>query len=94
MLKLEKGTEIYYGGDMANSEGFGIITETGNIGYGDFVNIKMEDGRDIKQLSVNCFSEEYLGHGGTRFVTKKAYKKWKQEMADRFYRKYILKEVK
>ena len=92
-MKLEKGTKIYYGGDMANKEGFGVITEKSNIGYGDFVNIKMEDGRDIKQLSTCGFSEKYLGHGGTRFVTKKAYMNWKQETADRFYRKYILKET-
>jgi len=92
-MKLTKGIKIYYGGDMANQEGFGVITENSDIGYGEFVNIKMDDGRDFIQIPVTAFSEKYLGHGGTRFVTKEAYLKWKQEIADRFYRKYVLKEV-
>ena len=83
-MKLEKGVEIYYGGDMANREGFGVITKTGNIGYGDFVNITMEDGRVKEQIPICGFSEEYLGHGGTRFVTKEAWKKWRDKQIEGF----------
>ena len=90
-MKLQKGIEIYYGGDMANRSGFGIVTEVGNIGYGDFVNVTMKDGREFKQLSVCGFSDKYLGHGGTRFVTKEAYLKFKEEMVKRFNKRHINK---
>lgn len=87
-MKLRKGTKIYYAGDMANRSGSGIVTEVGNIGYGDFVNVTMKDGREFEQLSVCGFSEEYLGHSGTKFVTEEAYLKWKEQMAKRWYKKY------
>ena len=73
MLKLEKGTKIYYSGDMANCEGFGVITKTYNDKYGDFVDIKMDDGGEKNRLYKMAFSEKYSGNGSTRFVTKKAY---------------------
>ena len=83
-MKLLIGTEIYYEGDMANRGGFGTITEIGDIGYGSFINVKMDDGREFKQLPVTGFSEKYLGHGGTRFVTKEAYREWRKEMVQKF----------
>ena len=82
-MKLQKETRIYYAGDMANRSGLGKITEIGNIGYGDFANIKMDDGREFVQLSLCNFSEEYLGHSGTKFVTEEAYLKWKEQIAKR-----------
>ena len=82
LTDLPKGTRIYYGGDMANDSGFGTITETLSDKWGQFVTIKMDDGRDIKHLPVCGFSPEYKGHGGTRFVTIDAYNKYRQAIAD------------
>ncbi len=80
-MKLEKGTRIYYGGDMANPSDFGTITATVTDKWGQFVTIKLDDGRDIKLLPICAFSDEYKGHGGTRFVTIEAYNKFRQEQA-------------
>jgi len=80
---LKKGTRIYYNGDMANDEGLGTIVEQVTDKWGTHVNIKMDDGRDIKGLSIVMFSDEYLGHGGTRFVTEEAYKKYRQATIER-----------
>jgi len=80
---LKKGTRIYYNGDMANDEGLGVITEQKTDKWGTHVNIKMDDGRDINGLSIVMFSDEYLGHGGTRFVTEEAYKKYRQATIER-----------
>jgi len=44
---LKKGTRIYYGGDMANDEGFGTITSQTTDKFGTFVGIKMDDGREM-----------------------------------------------
>ncbi len=82
LTDLPKDTRIYYGGDMANDSGFGTIAETVSDKWGQFVSIKMDDGRDIEHLSISGFSPEYKGHGGTRFVTIDAYNKYRQAMAD------------
>jgi len=79
---LKKGTRIYYGGDMANDEGFGTITNQETDKWGTTVDIKMDDGRKFN-VSVVIFSDEYLGHGGTRFVTEEAYKKFRQAQIER-----------
>ncbi len=76
--QLTKGTRIFYGGDMANDEGFGTITDQLTDKFGDFLTIKMDDGREFRSLTPALFSEEYLGHGGTRWVTEEAYKKFIQ----------------
>jgi len=80
---LKKGTRIYYNGDMANDEGFGTITSQQSDKFGDFLTIKMDDGREFRSLSPALFSEEYLGHGGTRWVTEEAYKKFNQAAIER-----------
>ena len=80
---LKKGVRIYYNGDMANDEGLGTITKQVTDKWGTHVNIKMDDGREINGLSTIMFSDEYLGHGGTRFVTEEAYKKYRQAMIER-----------
>ena len=79
---LPKGTRVYYGGDMANDSGFGTITETISDKWGQFVTIKMDDGRDITHLPVCGFSPEYKGHGGTRSVTIDAYNAYRQSISD------------
>lgn len=71
---LKKGTRIYYTGDMANEEGFGVITHQSHGMYGSFVTLKMDDSRVFESLSVTQFSDVYEGHCGTRFVTEEAYK--------------------
>jgi hypothetical protein len=75
---LTKGTRIYYGGDMANEEGLGVIVEQATDAWGTWVDIKMDDGREINKLSIVAFSDEYKGHGGTRFVTEEAYRDFRQ----------------
>lgn len=85
-MKLEdlpKGTRIYYGGDMANMDGFGTIIETISDKWGQFVTIKMDDGRDIEHLPICAFSPIFKGHGGTRFVTIDAFNAYRQAIADR-----------
>lgn len=79
MVQLEKGTRIYYTGDMANNEDFGTIVKVENHSrWGVSVDIKLDDGRDIRRLSPLAFSPEYLGHGGTRFVTVAAYNAYRR----------------
>ncbi len=81
--QLPEGTRIYYGGDMANSEDFGIITSTeASTKWGKFINIKLDDGREMKRLPLCAFSDEYKGHGGTRFVTLEAYNAYRQAIAN------------
>jgi len=81
--ELKKGTRIYYNGDMANQEGLGVIISQKTDDWGTTVNIKMDDGRDINFLPVGMFSNEYLGHGGTRFVTEEAYKRFNNSVMAR-----------
>jgi len=83
--KLEKGVRIYYTGDMANDEGFGIITSQQQDKFGVSVNLKMDDGREFNLTPAN-FSDEYLGHCGTRFVTEEAYRGFRQAQVERLGR--------
>ncbi len=80
MVTLQKGKRIYYNGDMANNPGFGTITEIIRDKWGEFVYIKMDDGRNINRLPIAAFSEEFKDHGGTRFVTLEAYEKYRSKM--------------
>lgn len=77
-MKLTEGTAIYYGGDMANDDGFGTIIKIHPATRygGEEVEIGMDDGRNFT-VSPLAFSETYLGHGGTNFVTKEAYDAWR-----------------
>ncbi len=78
MVELYTGTRIYYGGDMANLEGFGTITAIEKNRWGVQIKIAMDDGRKIN-IPPCLFSPEYLGHGGTRFVTEAAYNDYRQK---------------
>lgn len=82
-MKLEIGIRIYYGGDMANDEGVGTITEMKTDRWGSHVEITMDDGREIKVDEI-AFSSEYLGHGGTRFVTVEAYNNFRRASYEKF----------
>lgn len=86
-MKITKGTKIYYGGDMANLEGFGTITDVIYTSHGTTYVIQMEDSRIIKVPNY-CFSNEYKGHGGTRFVTKEAYENYRNAIYNKYYAKY------
>lgn len=77
-VELKKGIRIYYNGDMANHEGTGAVIEIKETKWGTDIIIKMDDGRDITVSPCN-FSDEYLGHGGTRFVTLDAYNEWRKK---------------
>jgi len=83
---LRPGTRIYYTGDMANEEGFGTITSQQEDQFGIFMTIRMDDGREFKSLTIANFSDEYLGHCGTRFVTKEAYERFHRAAIERLKR--------
>jgi len=81
--ELSEGTRIYYGGDMANQEDFGTISKVIRGQFGTQYHLRLDDGRDFT-VSACVFSAEYLGHGGTRFVTEKAYKEWREIQIAKF----------
>jgi len=78
MMDLTKGTEIFYNGDMANDAGFGIIAAVSEDRWGTHLQAIFDDGR-VMTLSPCQFHDKYLGHAGTRFVTKAAYDAWRAE---------------
>ena len=80
--QLKEGVRIYYGGDMANLESFRTITKQHNDRWGQFVSIKLDDGRTINKLPVIMFSADYKGHGGTRFVTIEAYNTFRHKQVE------------
>ena len=89
---LEVGTEIYNHGDMENPSHFGIIVEVdpgGQFSPQYKIRISDEDYEHMKDerkqeywISAYCFSDEYKGNGFTRFVTKEAYMKWRQQQLE------------
>jgi hypothetical protein len=83
--ELYTGTRIYYGGDMANQSDFGTITAIEKDRWGTHCQIVLDDGRELN-VSYHQFSPEYLGHGGTRFVTEAAYNKYRETQIAKFRR--------
>ena len=84
----EIGTEIYYGGDMANSEGFGEVVKIHkNARFGDQYEIAMEDGRTIT-IPPLMIKDEYHGNGGIRFCTAQAYDEWRARQLQRMKERY------
>lgn len=81
MKELAVGTRIFNGGDMANAEHFGTISHIfRNAHFGDQYEITPDpDSERTKPYCVSpaMFSDVYLGHGGTRFVTEQAYQKYR-----------------
>lgn len=72
------GTEIYYAGDIANPSGFGKITQFEQSSrFGATYDIELEDGRELRGIPTILVGDKYLGHGGTRLVTRAAYDAWK-----------------
>jgi len=80
-MKLNVGTRIFNGGDMANPEHFGTITNIITGRFGTQIEITPDEEAERKPYSVPpcMFSETYLGHGGTRFVTESAYLEYREE---------------
>lgn len=76
---LGEGAEVYYTGDRANREGFGVITaETGATGYAPTIyTVTMRDGRTLR-APAPYVTVEYPVRG-TRFVLASAYRKWRRE---------------
>ena len=79
MDKLEAGTRIYYTGDQTNCEGFGTITDVATNRGRTLYKIIMDDSR-VKNIPSYLFSEVFLGHGGTRFVTLEAYNDYRRRV--------------
>ncbi len=67
---FQVGTEIFYTGDMANASGFGVVTKIHPAdikwGYSESVDMRLEDGRDIRKIFVTMFNESI----GRRFMLK------------------------
>jgi|TARA_R110000824_G_scaffold369135_1_gene558553 hypothetical protein len=80
MTDIKVGTRIYYGGDMANPDGFGTVSDVGRNSFtAKWYSIDMDDGTFISMLPACMFSKKYAGNGSTRFVTKDAYDAWRAE---------------
>jgi len=77
-VELYTGTRIYYGGDMANLPDFGTIKAIEKDRWGVHCSITLDDGREMT-INTCLFSPKYLGHGGTRFVTERAYNEYREE---------------
>ena len=75
---IQKGTRIYYHGDMANQADFGIVTDRKTNTFGTDICINLDDGRRLT-VHPSAFSDKYKGNGLTRFVTEVAYKEWRNE---------------
>lgn len=76
MKRLDEGQRVYNGGDMANASHFGTITGIMDDKWGLQYQVTPDADSDRTApywVSSAVFSEEYKGHGGTRFVTKEAY---------------------
>jgi hypothetical protein len=79
--ELPIGTRIYNNGDMANASHFGTITAHKPAGrFTAQVQITPDSDaeRPAYWIPPAAFSEKYLGHGGTRFVTESAYRTWRE----------------
>lgn len=77
-MKISAGDRVYTTGDMANPEQFGTVEASD----GAALTVAWDDG-SRSTLSPHHFSEEFLGHCGTRFVTEAAYRRWRAEQERR-----------
>ena len=82
------GTEIYYGGDIANQPGFGkIVRLQQSPRFGATYDIEFEDGRELPGIPTILVGDKYTGHDGTRLVTQAAYEAWRAERAETWQEK-------
>ena len=71
-MNLRVGDEIWNNGDMANEAHFGRIVKIEGSG------VYIECFEGSYAVTKSAFSEEYLGHSGTRFVLASEYRRWRQ----------------
>ena len=77
-VKLSEGTRIYTTGDRANPSGEGTVIKAYSDNYGSYVDLKMDDDREIRYIYQSAFSPEFSGNCSTRFVTLEAYKRYRK----------------
>ena len=76
------GMTIYYRGDIANSEGFGEVTEIKESKmWSDTIVITMDDER-IFQISPIMIDEVDTGNCSTKFCTIEAYEAKRKEQLE------------
>jgi hypothetical protein len=85
--RLSTGQRIYNGGDQANPDHFGTITEVRDDKWGLQYEITPDDytqtAHDRPYWIPACmFSATYSGNGSTRFVTEQAYNEYRQARLD------------
>jgi hypothetical protein len=86
-VELNIGTRVYNNGDMANQSHFGTVTDikTGRFGTQIEITPDADSDRTRPYFVPPCaFSQKFLGHSGTRFVTEAAYREWRQERLSAF----------
>lgn len=69
--QLTRGTEIYYTGDMANCDGFGVVTRQVTSRWGEHVDIKMTDNADDR--TMKGISPSNFDGTGRRFMLRAEY---------------------
>lgn len=79
MAKVEIGTEVFNAGDIMNEPKFGTVVRESGAGR-DMVFVQWEDGTEGGYYRSQ-FGDTYLGHSGTRLVTRAAYDAWRASQA-------------
>jgi len=79
--RLKIGDEIYYTGDMANSDGFGEIADTKDGHWSAELLIKMDDGRKFWVGRIS-FADSI----GRRFMLKSEWAADRKARIDAFYK--------
>ena len=80
MVKMEIGERIFYTGDMANSEGWGKISDIKDDEWGLSYTVTLKDGRVCRELYPAMFEKS----AGQRFKTESQVKQEQAEHLKRF----------
>jgi hypothetical protein len=85
---LSVGDRVYNHGDMANRPAFGTIKDIVSGSSGRQILVEWDEKYNKKDscLFPYGFSEKFLGHGGTRLVTEKAYREWRKRQLEQLER--------
>ncbi len=79
-MTLTVGARIYNGGDMANPDHFGTVTEIRSSKWGTDYQISPDADSTRTEpywIPACIFSAEYKGNGLTRLVTEAAWREWR-----------------
>lgn len=79
---LNPGTRIWYAGDQANMPGYGTVKVRAANRFGEWVDILLDDRRELKHLPLCAFSSKY--YGGTRLVLASEYQAWRAKQMENF----------